>query len=364
MKNSMMDYILESPKVVIENVNNSKQLTQILVNEFVKGDYTSIVIVASGSSYNSALCSRYFIEDILQLKVEVIPPATFNEYENNIKEDEFVFVISQTGYSTNAIRALNTLNQNNIKSIGLTGNVESDFKDHADIVIDYGVGIETVGYVTKGVTTLVTFLNLFALESALIQEKIKQDEYENIIESIIEVMAYHETTVNKTVDFIENNIKGFSNMEILCLVAFGSNYGTAYEGSLKISETVRIPCIPFELEEFIHGPNLQLTPKYSILVMENGDHTNDLAYSIYEASKQITNKAYLVTCNEERKGERILNVFNANNELLNPLAFLPVVQTIAFCISDYLGTSEHKLVSEFKKYGVAKSENYIDTGGD
>ena len=49
-----------------------------------------------------------------------------------------------------------------LRAVCLTGNVDSDARDHADIVVDYGVGEELVGYVTKGVTTLATFLMLLA----------------------------------------------------------------------------------------------------------------------------------------------------------------------------------------------------------
>lgn len=37
-------------------------------------------------------------------------------------------------------------------------------KDYADLTIEYGVGEELVGYVTKGVTTLALYLCLFAIE--------------------------------------------------------------------------------------------------------------------------------------------------------------------------------------------------------
>lgn len=40
----------------------------------------------------------------------------------------------------------------------------------------------------------------------------------------------------------------------------GANLGTASEGALKFGETVSIPTAAYEVEEYIHGPNIQMTP--------------------------------------------------------------------------------------------------------
>ena len=40
----------------------------------------------------------------------------------------------------------------------------------------------------------------------------------------------------------------------------GANLGTASEGALKFGETVSIPTAAYEVEEYIHGPNIQIDP--------------------------------------------------------------------------------------------------------
>lgn len=53
------------------------------------------------------------------------------------------------------------------RAIGITSNVNSDFGDGiCDVVVDYGIGIETVGYVTLGMVGLVLYFMLFALNVA------------------------------------------------------------------------------------------------------------------------------------------------------------------------------------------------------
>ena len=54
------------------------------------------------------------------------------------------------------------------------------------------------------------------------------------------------------------------------MAPFGAR-GVALEGALKIGETVHVPSPAYEVEEFIHGPNLQLTPGYTLFFFDAGD---------------------------------------------------------------------------------------------
>lgn len=120
------------------------------------GNYRNIKIIASGSSGNGSWCAKYIMEKYLGVDVTVINPYTFAYYPV-LCEDDFVFVVSQSGYSKNALDALDLLKKLDRKTIALTGDLKSDIKDHAEVVIDY-VDEEKEGYVTKGVTTLALFL--------------------------------------------------------------------------------------------------------------------------------------------------------------------------------------------------------------
>jgi len=87
----------------------------------------------------------------LKIDVEVVSPSSFIFSDFVPPEDTLCFVVSQSGCSTNSIAALDRLRELGRPAVGLTGNVSSDFKDHSDLLVDYGVGAEVVGYVTKGV---------------------------------------------------------------------------------------------------------------------------------------------------------------------------------------------------------------------
>ena len=54
MAKTMFDYINSSTELIEENLKKRIALTETMVNEYIKGPYHNITIVASGSSNNAA----------------------------------------------------------------------------------------------------------------------------------------------------------------------------------------------------------------------------------------------------------------------------------------------------------------------
>ena len=166
-KKTMLDYIADCPEFIRNNVADSAALTKPLVDEYVSGGYKNIWIVACGSSSNGSLCARQFIRRHLKCEVKIVTPFHFVSSENDFSETDMVVVVSQSGYSLNALDAIKVIEAKGRRCIGLTGDVNSDLGKVCDVVANYGVGRETVAYVTRGVTTLALFFMLFAVEAAV-----------------------------------------------------------------------------------------------------------------------------------------------------------------------------------------------------
>ena len=155
---TMFQYINETPLQCRENIQNSKELTKPVVEAFCKKDYKRIEIIASGSSYNASMTAKYFMEKILTLKVEVLSSYTACHCETIFEDDTFYLGIGQSGRSTNTNDAMKKVRENGQIVVGLTGNTESVMKDHCDVICNWGMGIEKIGFVTKGYSTAVLFI--------------------------------------------------------------------------------------------------------------------------------------------------------------------------------------------------------------
>lgn len=357
MKWTMEDYVRQTPNVCLENIKNYKLLTKPLIDIIKDKCISRIILVASGSSNNACYCAKPFLEKVLQIEVKIITPFVYTMYESKIKEDEQLIFITQSGLSTNTIEAVKKANSLGYHTICITANTQTDIRKIADIVIDYGAGEELVGYVTKGVTTLILFLMLFAVTYT------SDEMYLIDIKKAIEL---NEVMIDKSMQFIKKHYKKFTSMQNCFICASGSNTGTAMESALKIGETIHIPSFNYEIEEYIHGPNLQLTPSYSILFYDNEDAASERLYNIYAATRQVSENCFLITNNLEYKDEE--NVLFIENDVcseLKSLIYIVFPQLLSGIVSKDMNSNlQHPLMKRFKEIVLAKTEAYINYDED
>lgn len=356
-RKTMVDYVKEVPQLLAKNVESASELVNPLINYVEGKEIKDILLIASGSSYNACHCARSFMMKHLGINVKVISPFTFTNYESNLSQHTLTLVITQSGLSTNAIEALKKLKSMNVSAICLTGNPESDVKDYADLVIDYGVGEELVGYVTKGVTALCLFLMLFATVYS---------NQPQLLDSIKLTAKLNEQMLEKSQAFIKKHYKHFTSMHQCYFCGSYANYGTVLEGALKIGETVHIPANAYEVEEYIHGPNLQLTPAYTVIILDNNDHTSQRVHQIYQATRAVTDHCFMLSMNANySEDDYVLAIDDSIESELLPLVYLPFIQLLSHEVStDLKSVFQHPLLKTFKSIADAKTSNYVNYDGD
>lgn len=361
-KPTMLTYIEETPAQLKLNVERAEELTRELVDLYVEKKPHDIWIIACGSSANGAHLARYFMMKYLKCEVKIVTPSTFIYGENGLDEDDFAFVISQSGCSTNSIEALDVLKKMGIAAIGLTGNVESDFKDHSDLVVDYGVGEETVGYVTKGVATLAQFLMLFAIEAGVRVGTVTEDERAALLAEMADAPRRHEIVQQETWELYKRRKADFTSMTVVNHCGFMQGYAITCEGALKFGETIQIPSFAYEGEEWVHGPNLQLTPNYTIVCIDHMTEGSDRLVDIYLAARTVTDRAFIVTNSDRVDDDHAIRLpFDIAEPLMMPLYVLPFYQIIAHQTTDDLHRwDKHPLFEERFRGAISTKTDKID----
>lgn len=356
-KYTMKDYIEETPIVLYDHLKNYKELTQPFMDQVSMDPHGTIWLIASGSSYHACMCAYPYVKACCSQEIKMLNPFTFCYYEHDVKEHDTAIVITQSGLSTNAIDAIKKLKQIGRTAICLTGNRHSDVKEYADVVLEYGVGEELVGYVTKGVSTLCLYLMLIGLRIA---------QKTNDLEMFKQALKAHVQVKEHSYSFIEKHYQALTAMNCVYCCGGGGTRGVAMEAALKIGETIHIPSIYYEVEEFIHGPNLQLTPNYTVLFFDTNDAASDRIIQIYQATRAVSDHAFLLTNRKELQEDN--HVFYINtavpNEVLS-LVYLPFVQLLSFLVSqDLHSVIQHPLLKKFKQIAAAKTENFINYDED
>ena len=133
------------------------------------------------------------------------------------------------------------------------------------------------------------------------------------------------------------------------------------EGALKFGETVSIPTGAYEIEEYIHGPNIQMTPRYTVFLIEAGIGKERIR-RIYDGTLIATPNAFLVTTDPNYTGDRIFNVPCDVPEEMTPLCILPFFQLTAWKLTDDLDRwNKHPLQRKMEKFVSSKSDNYANS---
>ncbi|MBQ7737646.1 MAG: SIS domain-containing protein [Oscillospiraceae bacterium] len=355
---TMLDYIAATPAAMEENVRRSRELTRPLTEEYVGNGYKNVWIVACGSSANAAWCARPFVRRRLRCEVKIVTPFTFAVSEHDFGPEDMVLVVSQSGYSLNALSAAAVIRERGRRCLALTADLQSDLAKTADLAVDYGGGRETVGYVTRGMTTLALFFMLFALETARALGFDAPEETERLRSQLLQAAEAHRQVERTWPKFLRKHYDALAAMNVTWWCGVGANLGTAMEGALKLSETMNIPASAFETEEFIHGPNLQLTPDYTLFFLDGGAGSRRIG-QIFDAACIVTEKAFLLTTDPERRGERVFRVPADVPEEITPLCFLPIVQLTAYRFAEDLGRwKKHPLQRKMEQALSSKSDNY------
>ena len=258
MKETMLTNILEEEKIFKNIISNFETKNYLLIKELIKIELKNILILATGSSMNAALITKYFISDILNINIEIKEPFNYYNYEKINENIDLVIAISQSGKSASTISALKYVKKcKNIPSIAITSNNMSIIAKESNMILDLGIGIEQVGFVTKGFSA--TVLNLFLLAIILAKEKklISANQKEVYLKELNIIIENIPQVILKTENFIKEKKEIFLNAKRFIGIGYGACFGLVKEFETKFTETIRLPSQGFELEAYMHGPYLE-----------------------------------------------------------------------------------------------------------
>ena len=116
------------------------------------------------------------------------------------------------------------------------------------------------------------------------------------------------------------------------------------------------------VEEYIHGPNIQMTPRYSVFLIDGGEGTERI-HRIFEGTKIVTDNAFLLTrCADYKDEHNVMYVPMDVPEEITPLCWLPFFQMTACRLTDDLDRwNKHPLQRAMEKFVSSKSANYVNS---
>lgn len=358
MEKDMRYYVQISNQVMLENLKNKDSLTRELLKYYRDVGKREVCIIASGSSLNAALAVENFLIRYSGCHIEIMSPTEYMDYKKDLVKKYFFIVISQSGCSTNIIESVRQMNRNHTEYVVLTGNSEGALKKETGRLLEYGVGNETIDYVTLGFSTLMEYLILFAVQVGKINGVISEEEQQKLIHELEVGCRANRDMYIQAERFTKEFHQQILTMEKVMIIGDGANVGTAREAALKFQETLKIPAVYYESEEFIHGSNMQLTPEYTVFFIDTNPK-HDRMQDVFEATRQITRNVYMITNKKFRQDPTVIYTENRIKNEITPLFTIVPFQYIAAVVTKEKNNFEcHPLFKKFEERIHCKTDDY------
>ena len=253
----MMKEIIEQPRAVKNTVEPRIRGGRIVFEDFaltreeLEG-YNRIVITACGSAYHAGVVGKYVIESLCRVSVECALASELRYSDPIIDSHTLLIVISQSGETADTIAAMRECMARGARSLAIVNVVGSTIARLADSVIYTHAGPEIAVATTKGYTTQLAALYLFAVWAAELLGKIDAERYSQLVESIRSLprMVQRAIDLNLHVKYLSER---WHQLQSLFFIGRNIDYAAAMEGSLKLKEISYIHSEAYAAGELKHG---------------------------------------------------------------------------------------------------------------
>lgn len=334
---TMMTYINEEPlvfnTVLSQYQTKLKSFIEFSQNHKIK----RCLILATGSSYNAALCAKYCLENKANILVEIKEPFNFNYYENLDTQIDLVIAISQSGKSASTIDALDKIKAVNIPIFVLTANTQSPICNKTDYLLDINCGIETVGFVTKGFSMTVLNLHLMALIIGRQNNVLTHEQYDKCIEQLSQIGQMIPRIIEQSLAFFNQHRATLVNYNRFVAIGYGALFGVTKEFETKFTETVRLPSTGYELEAYMHGPYLEANKQHCLFFIEDSYHDNgqyDRSLSLKNYISSYVGETFTIAISNSLSLNNNLNINIKVDHHFTPLLTVIPLQILAYHVAE------------------------------
>lgn len=252
----MLKEIMEQPRAIMSTLEPRIKNGRIILDDIPDAYFDGvekIIITACGSAYYAGCVGRYVIEKLCRIPVTVELASELRYHDPIIDEHTLLIVISQSGETADTIAALRECKERGAKSIAICNVVGSTIARTAEHCIYTWAGPEIAVATTKGYTTQVAVLGLFAVYTAEKLGRISAERYSALIGELLKLPS----KVQRAVDLnshISYLAKRYAKHRDVFFIGRNIDYAVALEGSLKLKEISYIFSEPYAAGELKHGP--------------------------------------------------------------------------------------------------------------
>ena len=253
----MLKEIIEQPRAVKATIAPRIKDGEIILDETeLTADYlesiNKIVITACGSAYYAGCAGKYAIEKLCRIPVQVELASELRYNDPLIDEHTLLIVLSQSGETADTIAAMKECKNRGAKTLAIVNVVGSTIANTADHILYTWAGPEIAVATTKGYTTQVAVLYLFALYASKKMNRIDNELYNTLLASLKALPKRIQEAIDLN-SAIPTLAKKYHVAGSMFFIGRNTDYAVALEGALKMKEISYIHAESYAAGELKHG---------------------------------------------------------------------------------------------------------------
>ncbi len=244
----------------------------------------AVHMVACGTAFYSAMVTRYTMESLLKVPVNVELASEFRYREPHINSQSLFIAVSQSGETADTLASLKHARACGAQIMSIVNVRHSEIARLSDAVFYMDCGPEIGVASTKAFTSMV--LSGYLLSCAVAEQKglVTEATLANELRELRQLPHLLQQVLNSAPKVLQLAQKYFDSVHFLYL-GRGVNYPIALEGALKLKEISYIHAEGYAAGELKHGPIALIDRNMPILALAPKDRYYDKTVANIEEVK-------------------------------------------------------------------------------
>ncbi len=295
-----------------------------------------IFLIGCGTSWHAGYIALSLVEEFAHIPTRVETASEFRYSKPIISKNTLLIAISQSGETADTMAAVRLAKSQGAKVIGICNVNHCTLSRESDSCIFLNAGPEISVCSTKGFTSQLTVLSLFALLIARMHGCLDRAKGRHFLKEIDKIPNAVQQVLSQS-DMIKTFAQKYAHYEHFFFLGRRYMFPTSLEAALKLKEISYLNASGYPAGEIKHGPLALVHPHLAVVGMCGNMQTIDKCLSnLMEVKARGGN--ILAFCFQDMKGIE---------KITSDILYLPKV-------ADFLASIPYSVAGQLFAYEIAK----------
>jgi glucosamine--fructose-6-phosphate aminotransferase (isomerizing) len=285
-----------------------------------------VLFTGCGSGLNAAMSGVPILQTQTGISSREVPAAEVYLFPKGIlvpNRRTLAILLSRSGETTEVLHALDYLQDQGIKTLGITCSGESPLASRSDLALVLSPVTERAVATTRSVTGMILTLQLIA--AIVSEDKTYLSELQHLpVLCEAQMETYHDLgqSIGENTEFTK-----------YAFVGSGPFFGQAHESQLKIKEMVLLPVDAYPTLDFRHGPQSNVDPQMLITVFLSDSAQVEERKFVHDMNSLGGFTWVICDRADDQLRENVnflLEINSGLSELARGVLYMPAVQYMAY----------------------------------